>query len=221
MKKTPRTLAVAGIALVAGLGVAATAAPAFAAQDPVLTEEQQATLQAQVDAYRACLEGQGVTLPEKPADGSRPEITDEQREAMRAAREACRDQRPERPELSEEQRAELRAQAEEHRACMEEQLSAAGITKPERPAEGTPGERPARPELTDEQKAAFQAAHDACEDTEPNLGVEGLGPMGRGPGGHGGPGGPGGPGGRMGPGGPGGPQGSGDAGSNQTSSAAV
>jgi len=202
MRKIPRTLAVAGVSLAAGLGVMATAAPAFAAQDPILTEEQQTTLQAQIDAFKACLEGQGVTLPEKPQDGARPEITDEQREAMKAAREACADQRPDRPELSEAQQAELRSQMEEHRACMQEQLSAAGITKPEKPAggqSGQPGERPQRPQLTDEQKAAFQAAHDACEDTEPNLGVEGMGPMGRrgpgGPGGHGGPGGPGGGGG--------------------------
>lgn len=218
MRKTPRTLAVAGMALVASLGVAATAAPAFAAQDPVLTEEQQATLQAQVDAYEACLEDQGVTLPEKTEDGTRPEITDEQRDAMKAAREACQDERPDRPELSEAQRAELQAQMQEHRECMESELSAAGITKPERPAEGTrptDGQRPVRPELTDEQKAAFQAAHDACEDTQPNLGVEGIGPMGRrGPGGHGGPGG-------RGPGGFGGPQGSSDAPAAQASRATV
>ena len=199
MWKTPRSLAVAGVALAAGLGVGAVALPAFAAQDPVLTEDQQSTLQAQIDAYQSCLESQGVTLPEKPADGTRPEITDEQRDAMRAAREACQDQRPERPQLTDEQRAELQSQREEHRTCMEEQLSAAGITRPEKPAEGSqaPGERPQRPELTDDQKAAVQSARDTCADLEPNLGVEGIGPMG-----HGGPGGPGG---RMGPGGPHGP----------------
>jgi hypothetical protein len=70
---------------------------------------------------------------------------------------------------------------EEHRACMETQLSAAGITRPERPADGT---RPVRPELTEAQKAAFAAARDACADSAPNLGVEGLGR-------HHGPGGPG------------------------------
>ncbi len=206
MRKTPRTLAVAGMALVAALGVAATAAPAFAAQEPVLTEEQQSTLQAQVDAHKACLEGQGVTLPEKTEDGTKPEITDEQRAAMKAARDACADQRPDRPELSDEQKAQLQAQVQEHRACMEAELSAAGITKPEKPADG---QRPSRPELTDAQKAAFQAAHEACEDTQPNLGIEGIGPMGRrGPGGHGGPGGR-------------GPQGSGNAPAAQTSRALV
>lgn len=235
MWKTPRSLAVAGVALAAGLGVAATAVPAFAAQDPILTEEQRTTLQAQVDAYRSCLEAQGVTLPEKPADGTRPELTEEQRAAMKAARDACRDQQPQRPELTDEQKAELEAQAQEHHACMEEQLSAAGITKPEKPAggsqgqQGQQGQRPQRPEPTDEQKAAFQKAHDACEDLEPNLGVDGLGPMG----GLGGPGGPGGSGGRRGPGGPQGQgttpdgqsrpgaPGPGGSGSNQTTGAAV
>lgn len=227
MWKTPRTLAVAGAALVAGLGVGASAMPAFAAQDPVLTEEQASRLQSQVDAYEACLEQQGVTLPEKPADGSRPELTDEQRSAMRAAREACESSRPTRPELSEEQQAELQAQVQEHRECMEAQLSAAGITKPEKPAEGTQpteGQRPPRPQLTDEQKAAFAAARTACEDVEPNLGVEGIGPMGGrghgGPGGPGGHGGPGGPGGRLGGPGSGGEQGS-TSGSAQGSTSAV
>jgi hypothetical protein len=186
----PRLPVALGAFLVAGVGLTAAAAPAFAAQDPVLTPEQQSTLQAQVDAYQACLEGQGVTLPERPAGGEKPEITDEQRSAMRAARDTCADQRPDRPDLSEEQRATLQAQSEEYRACTSEELSAAGITKPERPAEGsTTGERPARPVLTDEQKAAFEAARTACEDLRPNLGVDGLGPMGRGPGGPGGPGG--------------------------------
>lgn len=190
MWKTPRSLAVAGVVLVAGLGVGATALPASAAQDPVLTPEQRNTLQAQIDAYKACLARNGVTLPERPADGSRPELTDEQRQAMRAARQACESERPQRPELTDEQRATLRSQMEEHRACMEEQLSAAGITRPEKPAEGSrqPGERPARPQLTDEQRAAFQAAREACQDTAPNLGLDGIGPFGRG-----GPGGPGGP----------------------------
>jgi cell division protein FtsN len=208
MWKTPRTLMVASAALVAGLGVGASVVPALAAQDPVLSEEQSSQLQSQVDAYKACLEDQGVTLPERSADGSKPELTEEQRTAMRAARDACESQRPSRPELTEEQQAELRSQMEEYRACMDTQLSAAGITRPEKPAEGTQpaeGQRPERPQLTDEQKAAFEAARTACEDVQPYLGVEGVGPLGgHGPGGRG----PGGPGGRMGPGGSGGESGS-------------
>lgn len=230
MWKTPRTLLVAGTALVAGLGVGAAVVPAMAAQDPVLTQEQQTTLQSQVDAFKACLQQQGVTLPEKPADGSKPQLTDEQKSAMRAAGEACAASRPSRPELTDAQKAQLQAQMEEYRACMDTQLSAAGITKPEKPGEGTQtappadGQRPARPQLTDEQKAAFATARTACEDVRPNLGVEGIGPMGgHGPGGPGGPGGmggPGGPGGRMGPGGPGGQPGS-SSGSAQSTGTAV
>jgi hypothetical protein len=45
---------------------------------PQLTEEQQ-----------ACLEEQGVVKPEPNADGERTRPTDEQREAFRAAAEAC------------------------------------------------------------------------------------------------------------------------------------
>ena len=46
---------------------------------PVLTDEQ-----------KQCLADQGVTVPEKPADGTRPpRPTDEQRAAFRAAAEAC------------------------------------------------------------------------------------------------------------------------------------
>ena len=191
MWKTPRTLLVSGAALVVGLGVGAAVVPAIAAQDPVLTPEQQSTLQQQSDAYKACLEQQGVTLPTKPADGSRPELSDEQKQALRAAHEACASQRPARPELSEEQRAQLQAQMVEYRACLEAQ----GVTRPERPAPSADGTRPERPQIgerqiSEEQKAQFEAARTACADLAPNLGAN-VGPLG-GPGGRGpvGPGGP-------------------------------
>lgn len=192
MWKTPRTLLVSGAALVVGLGVGAAVVPALAAQDPVLTPDQQSTLTQQSEAHKACLAQQGVTLPEKPADGTRPEITDEQKTAMRAAREACASVRPTRPVLSEEQQATLQAQMEEFRAC----LTAQGVTMPERPAAGTPrqdGTRPARPEISEDQRAAMNAARDACADVAPNLGGGGPG-FGHGPGGPGGPGRPGRPG---------------------------
>jgi hypothetical protein len=193
MWKTPRTLIVSGAALVVGLGAGAAVVPALAAQDPVLTPEQQSTLQQQSDAYQACLEQQGVTLPAKPADGSRPErpqITDEQKAALRAAHEACEGQRPSRPELSDEQKAQLQAQMEQFRACLEAQ----GVTRPERPAPSADGTPPQRPQIgerqiTDEQRAQMEAARTACADLQPNLGVAGIGPFGgRGPGGPGGPG---------------------------------
>jgi hypothetical protein len=196
MWKTPRTLLVSGAALVVGLGVGAAVVPALAAQDPVLTPEQQSTLQQQSDAFKACLEQQGVTLPTKPADGTRPELSDEQKAALRAAHEACASLRPARPELSDEQRAQLQAQMEQYRACLEAQ----GVTRPERPAPSADGTRPERPQIgerqiSDEQKAQIEAARTACADVQPNLGVAGVGPFGRGPGGpggfgHGGPGGP-------------------------------
>jgi hypothetical protein len=191
MWKTPRTLIVAGAALVVGLGVGAAVVPALAAQDPVLTPDQQSTLQQQSDAFKACLEQQGVTLPGKPADGSRPALTDEQKQALRAASEACASLRPTRPELSDEQQAQLRAQMEQYRACLEAQ----GLTRPERPAPSTDGTPPQRPQISDEQKAQIEAARTACADVAPNLGLGGIGWFGRGPGGpggfgHGGPGGP-------------------------------
>ena len=200
MWKTPRTLLVSGAALVVGLGVGAAVVPALAAQDPVLTPEQQSTLQQQSDAFRACLEQQGVTLPAKPADGTRPEPSDEQKAALRAAHEACATLRPTQPELSDEQKAQLQSQMEQYRACLEAQ----GVTKPERPAPSADGTRPAEPrmgerqigdrQISDEQKAQMDAARTACADVAPNLGVTGAGPLGRGPGGpgfgHGGPGGP-------------------------------
>jgi len=184
MWKTPRTLLVSGAALVVGLGVGAAVVPALAAQDPVLTPDQQSTLQQQSDAFKACLEQQGVTLPAKPADGTRPELSDEQKAALRAAHEACASLRPTRPELSDEQKAQLQAQMEQYRACLEAQ----GLTRPERPAPSADGTRPAgprmgEPQITDEQKAQMEAARTACADVAPNLGAGGLG----GPGGPGGP----------------------------------
>ena len=191
MWKTPRTLLVSGAALVVGLGVGAAVVPALAAQDPVLTPDQQSTLQQQSNAFKACLEQQGVTLPTKPADGTRPELSDEQKQAMRAAFEACSSLRPTRPELSDEQKAQLQAQMQQYRACLEAQ----GLTRPERPAPSADGTRPERPQISDEQKAQIEAARTACADLAPNLGGTGVGPFGGGPGGpggfgHGGPGGP-------------------------------
>jgi len=225
MWKTPRTLMVAGVALVAGLGVGAAVVPALAAQDPVLSPDQQSTLQSQADAYKACLQQQGVALPAKPADGTKPQLTDEQKAALKAAHDACESSEPARPTLTDEQKAKLQTQMEQYRSCMRTQLSASGVTLPQKPADGTQAappadgqrpQRPQRPQLTDEQKAAFDAARTACADVQPNLGVTGIGPMG-GLGGHGfgGPGGPGGPGGH----GFGGPDG--QSGSAQTTRTAV
>jgi hypothetical protein len=41
------------------------------------------------DAQRQCLVEQGVTLPARPAEGSRPALTPDPRAALRTAAEAC------------------------------------------------------------------------------------------------------------------------------------
>jgi hypothetical protein len=101
---------------------------------PQLTDEQQ-----------QCLADQGVTPPERPADGVRVPPTDEQRAAMKAAAEACglpaRPGPGSRPQLTDEQQQ-----------CLADQ----GVTPPERSTDGT------RVRPTDEQRAAFAAAAEVC-----------------------------------------------------------
>jgi hypothetical protein len=97
------------------------------------------------DEQRQCLADQGVTPPERSADGTRARPTDEQRAAHAAAAEACglparRGPGP-RPQLTDEQRQ-----------CLADQ----GVTRPERSADGT------RVRPTEEQRAAFAAAAEAC-----------------------------------------------------------
>ena len=123
-----------------------------------------------------------------------------------SGRAACASLRPSRPELSDAQKAQLQAQVQQYRACLEAQ----GLTRPERPAPSADGTPPQRPQITDEQRAQIEAARTACADVAPNLGLDGVGPFGRG-----GPGGPGGPGHGFG-GGPGGPMGQGPRGGTGT-----
>ncbi len=97
------------------------------------------------DAQKQCLADQGVTLPERPADGSRPQLSQEQRDAMKAAAKACGLPTPGprggRPALTDAQKQ-----------CLADQ----GVTLPERPADGS------RPQLSQEQRDAMKAAAKAC-----------------------------------------------------------
>ena len=99
------------------------------------------------DAQRQCLSDQGVTLPARPADGSRPELTQEQRDALRQARIACG-----LPTLGHPGLGLRPALTDAQRQCLSDQ----GVTLPARPADGS------RPELTQEQRDALHAAAEAC-----------------------------------------------------------
>ena len=84
-------------------------------------------------------------MPGRPADGSRPALTQEQRDALRRAAEACG--------LPAGARQGMRsALTDAQRQCLAEQ----GVTLPARPADGT------RPALTDEQRAALRQAAETC-----------------------------------------------------------
>jgi hypothetical protein len=61
-----------------GSGSSTSEAPSSRPSPPQLTAAQ-----------KQCLADQGVTVPAKPADGSRPAFTQEQRDALRQAAEAC------------------------------------------------------------------------------------------------------------------------------------
>jgi hypothetical protein len=122
MPAFPRLLA-GGAAVVAALGLAAPAAFAHEAGGgdarPEPTEEQRAAR----EAFRACLEENGVTRPEPRAEGQPP--SDEQaakpdRAALERAYEACKDKLPVPPGVSDEEFRAHQAAIEEYRACMSE-----------------------------------------------------------------------------------------------------
>jgi hypothetical protein len=97
------------------------------------------------EAQQQCLADQGVTLPARPADGSRPVLTQEQHDALRRAAEACG--LPEGPH-----RGMRPALTDAQRQCLAEQ----GVTLPARPVDGS------RPVLTEEQRAALRRAAETC-----------------------------------------------------------
>ncbi len=100
------------------------------------------------DAQKKCLADQGVTRPEKPADGSRPQLTQEQRDALRQAREAC-----DLPVMAGPGRHPHPALTDAQKKCLADQ----GVTRPEKPADGS------RPQLTQEQRDALRQAREACD----------------------------------------------------------
>ncbi len=154
------------------------------------------------DEDRACLEEQGVTVPEieRDEDGrptERPDFSDEEKEAFRAAAEACGIERS----FGHHGPGRLFGSlSDEDRACLEE--NGADLPEIETDEDGNPVPPEERPELSDEEKEArrdaFQAAAEACGIDLP----EGCG-------------GPGGPGGFRGPGGFGDPSGDSENGGNE------
>jgi hypothetical protein len=135
------TLALAAVPIIGGAGVAGAA-------DSGTTGARGQGRPAHApltDAQKQCLADQGVTVPEKPADGSRPQLSQEQRDARKAAAQACglpaRGPRGGRPALTDAQKQ-----------CLADQ----GVTVPEKPADGS------RPQRSQEQKDAMKAAAQAC-----------------------------------------------------------
>lgn len=86
------TIALAGVGV---FGVAGLAGAQTADTDPLATIGSAASDQARpprsrlTDAQKQCLADNGVTAPQRSADGTRTPPTDEQRAAFRAAAEAC------------------------------------------------------------------------------------------------------------------------------------
>ena len=95
------------------------------------------------DAQRACLSGQGVTLPSPGSQSERPALTQEERKDLRESARACG--------LSGPRRA-LRQLTDEQRQC----LADLGVTPPTRPTEGT------RAQVSAEQRDALWGAALAC-----------------------------------------------------------
>jgi hypothetical protein len=79
------TLAMAAVPVIGGATVAG-AADSGATGTGAQGRPAHAPL---TDAQKQCLADQGITLPERPADGSRPQLSQEQRDALKAAAKAC------------------------------------------------------------------------------------------------------------------------------------
>jgi len=106
---------------------------------------------------KQCLADQGVTLPAAPAKGSRPALTQEQRDAFHKAAEACG--------FPVRGRGFHRGLTAGQKQCLADQ----GVTLPAAPAKGS------RLSLTQEQRDAFHKAAEACGLLGGHHGFRGVG----------------------------------------------
>lgn len=106
--------------------------------------EAEPDRRAAMEAFVACAEDAGIDLPDvRQHRRDREPLSDEERSALDAAREACGDRLP---------------HAEE-RAAFRQCLTDAGVL-------GADGERPDRDELSDVERSAFRDAARACAEEQ-------------------------------------------------------
>src|SRR5262249_20414278 len=124
-----------------GLGAIAAAETSSDASESVPSTPVRARLELS-DAQKQCLADHGVSKPAPSSTGERPQLTPEQRDALRSALQACGVEFPRlRPQLSDAQKQ-----------CLADH----GVSKP---APSSTGERP---QLTPEQRDALRSAFQAC-----------------------------------------------------------
>lgn len=163
----------AGLVVLFALAVAIAFVPRLGAQEDggeeapgEGTTEEAPPPRGLSDEDRACLEEQGVTLPEVERDENgrptgRPDLSDEEKEALRDAAEACGIERPF-PHRGPGRL--LGSLSDEQRACLEEN----GVELPEvrTDEDGNPVPPVERPELSQEEREArreaFREAAETC-----------------------------------------------------------
>jgi len=114
------------------------------AQGEETVPEAEPDRRAAIEAFVACAEDAGIELPDlRQHRRDRERLTEDERGALEAAREACGDLLP---------------HAEE-RAAFRQCLTDAGVL-------GADGERPDRDELSDEERSAFRDAARTCAEEQ-------------------------------------------------------
>ncbi|MCZ7524965.1 MAG: hypothetical protein M5U14_00375 [Acidimicrobiia bacterium] len=143
------------LALLVALALFATTRSGAAEADDPASSAEEPDRETRLEEWRACLEEQGVTLPERTEgeDGRWVwrDLSEEERAALRDAAEACGLPGPR--GFRGHGRAAL---TDEQRACLDGQ----GVTLPER-TEGEDG-RWVWPDLSEEERAALRDAAEAC-----------------------------------------------------------